>query len=697
MNLDTFQTEKVNTRFDFPTRLDLEPFTKEGLAWRERVEAAGGRGPEDAKRLGLPGPYEVHPRSYYTYELRGAGDAGEAGGGGADVDGKGGAPQWCEFNDTMVKEWAVAGRRAGSEAGEGGKEEGGGGGGRIGGLSTDCFGGQQTMQETDEYGWPRTLRKDNIQNAYLLFYERVDQSYGAGADTASPEEEGEGGFGERDPCNNGGMAAPAAKAEKTGVGGDSAAAAEAEAAAVPPAVFRQVWDDNNKFLLDRQLYHPDMSNFVLDVIKAVRQLASASPATTGDITKPYPGCLTDTPAGALEAKLPTGVPQLSEGEGEGGGVDLVEGFLEWGVRYLLDNLARALDNDAFAPLVEELQGLYDLRPEAAGALLDAETEGGMQGVREMLLLCPDRSVRVAMRGFYLHLLGILAEAEGDRYLDYDDPSPSQQQLDPSSLADQSITAGGGPGAASTIAGTPTATPTSSGTASALEEGTESALWPAAGEQVRLQEDMGEERGRSSTRLGRVVAGWVSLLPDAARSWGRFEQFLEVIEGISNMGDRERDLLLNRQMVCRLGSFFLQEKSPMYDPHKRLPRMGHKTAPPRFSPLVRCLRSLCAHSGETSRWQPTGSVQVQVESDTDTVSDSEGSRSDDSASSMRAVKSMPVGPVAAFPDTGTVAMNEEAGPLPLSLTESLSPIDREAAEATSGSPSSAAAAEEGGDD
>ena len=29
MNLDTFQTEKINTRFDFPMRLDLEPFTKE--------------------------------------------------------------------------------------------------------------------------------------------------------------------------------------------------------------------------------------------------------------------------------------------------------------------------------------------------------------------------------------------------------------------------------------------------------------------------------------------------------------------------------------------------------------------------------------------------------------------------------------------------------------------------------------------
>lgn len=34
INLDTFQTEKVNTKFTFPVTLDLEPFTKE----------VGGRG-----------------------------------------------------------------------------------------------------------------------------------------------------------------------------------------------------------------------------------------------------------------------------------------------------------------------------------------------------------------------------------------------------------------------------------------------------------------------------------------------------------------------------------------------------------------------------------------------------------------------------------------------------------------------------
>lgn len=63
--------------------------------------------------------------------------------------------------------------------------------------------------------------------------------------------------------------------------------------------------------------------------------------------------------------------------------------------------------------------------------------------------------------------------------------------------------------------------------------------------------------RASARLSRVVDGWLTLLPDAARSWGRLEQFLELIEGVGYMGDRERDLLVNRRMVCRLCDFFLQ--------------------------------------------------------------------------------------------------------------------------------------------
>lgn len=184
------------------------------------------------QRGGLPGPYELHPREHYTYQLRGVvvhtgtanqghylsyirdPDLGEAsqfnphhhrhertcqrvgagnaassssgsranhrektgeselssGSGEEAADGfvetseadcldpcqrggkngpvggcKGlgnvGKQTWCEFNDTIVKEWEVAGRRDTVEGSDNG---------RIGGLEIDCFGGQQTMQVKKE-------------------------------------------------------------------------------------------------------------------------------------------------------------------------------------------------------------------------------------------------------------------------------------------------------------------------------------------------------------------------------------------------------------------------------------------------------------------------------------------------------------------------------------------------------------------
>ena len=65
---------------------------------------------------------------------------------------------------------------------------------------------------------------------------------------------------------------------------------------------------------------------------------------------------------------------------------------------------------------------------------------------------------------------------------------------------------------------------------------------------------------------------------------------------------------------------------MLDPKKRLPKMGHKSAHPRFSPLVRCLKTLRAHSGETALSQPREAGHAESESDT--AYDSEGTRSDD---------------------------------------------------------------------
>lgn len=188
-----------------------------------------------SKRLGLPGPFEVHPRSYYTYRLRGvvvhtgtanqghyfsyirepgnssnsdnggrwvrsspvtqgppaagsssttslsvsvdgsaestigdeAKEGGDAGLEGAamppaevscpDPDSDGGVPcatgiviegegeedRWCEFNDTIVKEWRATG---GNTARDKDKDHG-----RMSGLEADCFGGQQNMQVSSDW------------------------------------------------------------------------------------------------------------------------------------------------------------------------------------------------------------------------------------------------------------------------------------------------------------------------------------------------------------------------------------------------------------------------------------------------------------------------------------------------------------------------------------------------------------------
>lgn len=112
-----------------------------------------------------------------------------------------------------------------------------------------------------------------------------------------------------------------------------------------------------------------MSNFVLEIMKAVRQLAAAPSAETGSKASTSLECLTDAQTGTpptapviappAEGVTATGGVAMVTGETPseraGHRVDLVEGFLEWGVKYLLNNLARALDNDAFAPLVEQLQ------------------------------------------------------------------------------------------------------------------------------------------------------------------------------------------------------------------------------------------------------------------------------------------------------------------------------------------------------
>jgi hypothetical protein len=66
LNFETFQHDKLNNRFEFPVSINLEPFTKEGLARREAEQKSRS----DAS-IQVPTMYNVRPRDYYRFQLVG--------------------------------------------------------------------------------------------------------------------------------------------------------------------------------------------------------------------------------------------------------------------------------------------------------------------------------------------------------------------------------------------------------------------------------------------------------------------------------------------------------------------------------------------------------------------------------------------------------------------------------------------------
>jgi ubiquitin C-terminal hydrolase len=154
LNFETFQPEKLNSRFEFPLSINLEAYTKEGLFRREREQKAkklaeegaapapapvASSGGDEGAGAGagagagvdfptgmtpfpppaltpsevlVPALYSEHPKEYYEYDLVGVLiHTGNAGGGHYYSFAKeraydpmsGGQGAWHEFNDHLVR------------------------------------------------------------------------------------------------------------------------------------------------------------------------------------------------------------------------------------------------------------------------------------------------------------------------------------------------------------------------------------------------------------------------------------------------------------------------------------------------------------------------------------------------------------------------------------------------------------------
>ena len=177
------------------------------------------------------------------------------------------------------------------------------------------------VKEMDNDGWEMSTKQENIQNAYLLVYDRiVPEAKGMGGEVGDAGEDGEDGEA----------------GERAGAGGVASAGAGVVSpmSLVPPHIFRDVVDANNRFALDRWVYNGDFFSFAKELLA--------------------------TCAGGPE------VSGAAVGSSEFG--DLVR----WGTWVAVELAARASDNGGLDEIVDALSSLYAQDPTNAIAYLEEE-------------------------------------------------------------------------------------------------------------------------------------------------------------------------------------------------------------------------------------------------------------------------------------------------------------------------------------
>jgi len=315
-DLDTLMNQKINSRLEFPFDLNMEPYTKEGLEWRDKQKQKEkkakseespaevqpqksdddkgdkkGDGEEEGKATTDTvkegeeeeenyGPYKHHPKEYYEYKLAGVvvhvgvADAGHyysyinTNRGDPSKKDPSKSDRWLEFNDSSIRDFDTKN------------------------IESECFGGASSDSSDDAWAWAKAGR-ENSKNAYILVYERVvkdplklvvqdeeDEAYlnrilelekiketKPDAVKIVPEEITEGGT-------------------KKTVKNYYVDYYTFTKRFVPAAVYKKVWEDNHKFMFERHIFNEDFFKFIKDVTSSVK-LPDFSPTPMSPIYADY--------------------------------------------------------------------------------------------------------------------------------------------------------------------------------------------------------------------------------------------------------------------------------------------------------------------------------------------------------------------------------------------------------------------------
>lgn len=356
----TLRQKKLNTRFEFPTKLNMKPYTVEGRPDKAGPKTSADEAKEEA----------VHPDEYYQYELMGVVvhtgtcDSGhyysfikerdpKYVGDGDDHR------RWFQFNDTRVTPFAESM------------------------LERECFGGEETYGGT--YSSGTTYQRSR--NAFVLFYDRVPSRLNASESTeVAGEGAGSASTEVAKPTNIGAGIRAGVVASKMLMHHRARKAMLANRGLIPPDIFKEIWGDNMEFWHKKNVFDPNYFNFIKE-LSAVPQLA--------DVEYPDDGIHSEEEANAK------GGPAMQV-------VNLATAFV-------LETLVESKDRAALPQWVKKIKDLYKSNIVACVWLLQS-----LMMHRTKLrsyLLEGEQTTRAAIADIVSLALGRVAEYERRSYPD----------------------------------------------------------------------------------------------------------------------------------------------------------------------------------------------------------------------------------------------------------------------------------------
>jgi len=600
LNFETFRHEKSNQRFEFPLEIDLEPYTREGLKRIESEKATTDgaadkdKKPEDDKKdnSNQPPPqsneanqenpnenksfakYSEHPKEYYQYHLVGivvhTGSA-EAGHYYSYIkDRKTG--EWNEFNDSLIKPFDIKY------------------------LDNDCFGGKKKVKSSQQWGghdWEHEA--DKIKNAYILVYDRVKYTEpDHDEDLKREQEEAEKKRQEETAAASGAKETGTSESKQeqdnkeqekpqtqpeptpTPTATDKSMSVITQRPEDPqyeeekknepelpspiavneffdvkaedyvehiPKVWEDILDTNMKFMRDRQLFNLQYFQFIYNLI-----------------------CVAPTPE-CKEVVEPPILDDLKEAANDSND-DSNPGLrvIKMATFVCFRFLARTADKRLiFNRFVTYLKFLYESNVPACKWLLKY-LASQRNYVEQYILSTRDTLVMHQFSDLVIHVLRQLKDVEGAHL------SETEQVLRK----------------------VPLQKPMQYGQGGAAQQ------MPANPQQPTFVEQQVTISKIPSSKFMDLI---LELMEIAPKHWFRFNYYFSVIHQYALMGHHQRNYLIDRQMVNRLGDFYLgAQYSPYSDGKRQYPMMGNRMYPPKFDIVIQIISILlCAcHTAQTKK-------------------------------------------------------------------------------------------------